>query len=702
MLVEQRELTYCRKTLFSVISLAILIFLIYSNSFSCSWHFDDIPNIHHNPLLHMAKLSWANIKNALFSDRNNPNIPYRPVACLSFALNYYFNRLDVFGYHLINVLIHFLASLFIFLFLYRTLTLLTSKEKWSGDPYFVGLLSAVLWAVNPIQTQAVTYIVQRMASMAAMFYIMAMYWYLQARTARSRKRSAFFFTLCLSSSALALGSKENAAMLPVSLVLCEVLILQEDPWNFLRAKWPFFASAILLTLLVGVGYLYWKNGNFLNLESWYKNRPFSWKQRLLTEPRVIVFYLSLLFYPMPNRLNIAHDFPVSTSLLEPPSTAFSMLFILMLITTALLLMRKRPLISLAILFFFLNHIIESSIFPLELVFEHRNYLPSMLLFLPVSMGLWYLYNSFASKNKKWMAAVLSAFTILLLVSMGHSTYIRNITWKNERTLWIDAVEKSPRVFRPHHNLGKYYHDIGKVERALNEYRIALGCKVVHTKDEKFITYYNLGKLYSAQKDDETALSYYKKSIDINPTFPFNYNNMANIYERRGELRQAERYLQQALTLLPTSPRIRYNLGLIYLELKRPDLAIRQLRKVVDLPQLRSVATKNLAIAYKQQGSYGTATYYLLKYLTINPNDVVARAHLAEIFLHKGLKEKYEQEMKKSVSLIKAPGDLVKLLNKIDQNNRIRNLMPEPSVIQELIRRKCIKFEEQIGKVSSYL
>jgi hypothetical protein len=224
---SQLDTSHCRKVVFAFITLAAIIFIIYGNSFDCSWHFDDEPNIVDNPNLHLREFTWDSIKQALCSDRNRPKNLYRPVACLSFAINHYFGGLNVFGYHIVNISVHFIASVFLFLFVYHTLNLPSLRLKYAHNPYFIALLAAVLWSINPIQTQAVTYIVQRMAGMAGMFYIISMYFYLKARTADIRYQKALYFILCFFFTLMAFGSKENAVILPLSMFLYEILFLQK-------------------------------------------------------------------------------------------------------------------------------------------------------------------------------------------------------------------------------------------------------------------------------------------------------------------------------------------------------------------------------------------------------------------------------------------------------------------------------------------
>ena len=158
-------------------------------------------------------------------------------------------------------------------------------------------------------------------------------------------------------------------------------------------EWFKIHKRILMTILIAfIGltavYLYFRQGGHLfSFLGGYQKRVFTLEQRLLTEPRVIWFYLSLLFYPIPSRLSLVHDFAISQSLLEPVTTLISVLAIVALLLGATVYARRWPLIAFCVIFFFLNHLIESTILPLELVFEHRNYIPSMLLFLPLAILL---------------------------------------------------------------------------------------------------------------------------------------------------------------------------------------------------------------------------------------------------------------------------------------------------------------------------
>jgi tetratricopeptide (TPR) repeat protein len=671
--------------------LGILIFSIYGNTFDCSWHFDDEVNITDNPNIHLKELSWKSIKRALFSGRADPSALYRPVSCLSFALNYYFGELDVLGYHLVNTLIHFLASVFLFLFIYHTLNLPALRTKYADNAYPIALLATLLWAINPVQTQAVTYLVQRMASLAGMFYIMSMYFYLKARTHVKGGQKVLLFMLCFSCFLLALGSKENAIILPLSLSLYEILLLQKTTRENLRKNLRIFLVVAGAIFILGFAYIYVRGGNIFYFIGDYDVRPFTLWQRLLTEPRVIIFYISLLFYPMPHRLNIAHSIQISTSLLEPITTLLSILLIVGAIVCTMIIARKRPLLSFCVLFFFINHLVESTIFALELIFEHRNYIPSMLLFLPVAIGFWNLLKRYSMK--KSMKFIISLFIILLLIGLGHSTFMRNFTWKNEKSLWIDAVDKTPDIPRPHHNLGKYYQDIGDYKNAILEYEKALDKPENNRKDGAFVTYYNLGKIYGDLKDSKKALDFYKKSIAINPDYAPTYNNMAAIMDREGKYALAHEYLLKAFNLDPSNTEFHFNLGFHYVREGQPQNAIHHLYWLTNGKQFGDKVHFYLGIAFKQDGQLGRAVTHLRRAVKMNPRNIKPRLHLAEIFYSTGKYNQAKREAETAIGLIRDKDTLEKILDTLLKRDRSKHLNPRAAVVIPLIGEACKRRSE---------
>jgi len=597
--------------------LFILILPIYSNTFHASWHLDDRPNIVNNLNLHINDLMPETLWKTFFAKPGPVEKFYRPLPCLTFALNWHYGRDDVTGYHAVNIVIHILTAFFLYLTILNLFRSPNLENKFKESEHFIALLSAALWAVNPIQTQAVTYIVQRMAIMAAMFYMLGINFYIKGRLADAKSKKILFYTGCLLSFLFALGSKENAILLPLSIILVEIIFFQKSGSLGEKKKivWAALASTIFILFLFG-GLLFLMKKDPLNyLNQLSEIRPFSFSERLLTEPIVVLNYLSQIFYPAPHRLSIEHDVLLSTSLFEPWTTLPAILIIFCIVGIGLSQIRKRPLIAFGILFFFLNHIVESTILPLELVFEHRNYLPSFFLFLPMSAGMKHLINFYAEKRRS-MYALIIVFMILLLACLGWSTYIRNKAWANDKTLWIDAAAKAPGNARPLNVLA---------------IELAWGENVTPHRYEK-------------------ALVFFKKSLLLNKPRKFLeadiIGNIASIYFHRNEYQKAVKLYKQALEISPEFLKVRYDLikplilmekweeasknadllisnskgyinddyfnikGFILLWQKKPKEALRYFRKALSLAPNKSNILINTGVALSLMGSHKNAEWFL--------------------------------------------------------------------------------------------
>ncbi|MCF8146358.1 MAG: tetratricopeptide repeat protein [Deltaproteobacteria bacterium] len=641
-ILAETAVSGCRRNLFAFISLLILTLIIYSNTFDASWHFDDENNILNNTPLHLTELSVPNITQTFFADWNRTGGLYRPVAGLSFALNYYFGGMDVHGYHMVNMAVHFLSAFFVFLFTHHALNLTILNNKYGKNSYFIALLSAVLWAINPVQTQAVTYVVQRMTSMAGLFYMMAMYFYLKGRTSTpgfSRNTLYFLFIIC---GILAMGSKENAITLPFSILLFDLFLIQgiSKP----SVKRSFFLFLIMGAACLFLGILL-KGPAILDLQdliSRYQNRGFTLGERLLTEPRVILFYISLLFHPMPNRLCLEHDIIVSTGLLTPPSTLIAILVILAIIAAALSQAKKRPLISFCIIFFFLNHLIEGSILPLELIFEHRNYLPSMLFFVPISILLSGGIAFFS--RKRGLRTILVIFVILVLVGWGHSTYARNVVWKNDGILSFDCVEKYPDLARPHHNLGRFYLKNEQYEAAIMEFQISLSKKDINNLAGKNWTYYNLGSVYQTLGNDDKALFYYEQAQKYQPSFAPTHIRKGQVFLKRGLYDEAAEEFHKALKSRKHLPSALTNLGHLFLQTGQTAKAVNHLKLALQSAPQDPVIMRRLGLAYMLDNQPAKAFILFKTSLEITPDDPFTLLELAALYGDRGMETKKQEVM----------------------------------------------------------
>jgi tetratricopeptide (TPR) repeat protein len=550
------------------ILLVVFLVLVYSNSFDCSWHFDDYINIVGNSDIQITNLSWQNIQKGLYgvigADRWQ-----RPVSYFSFALNYYFNGLDVLGYHVFNLSIHCLTAFFLFLFVYHTLKLPIIRDRYEKSAYSIALLSALLWAINPVQVPAVTYIVQRMASMVALFYIMAMFFYLKGRTAEIAWKRIMFFVVSVFFGTLAVGTKENAAMLPVSIFLYDLLLIRGVTKESVKRSLPYGITAAIAVVVIGLLYI----GDFSTINSDYQIRPFTMFERILTQPRVLVFYMSLLIYPLTSRMMLIHDIDVSRSLLEPWTTMPAIMTIILIIASALWIARKRPLIAYCIFFFFLNHLIEGSFIALELVYEHRNYLPSMLFFLPLAImmikGLQYF------SRKKFIFLVLTVAMISVMIIQGVTVYIQNNIYKDDLSLWTDNMEKTPNLHHVRQNLATTHFVAGRFSEAFKEGTLALATYQAANPSRKSRTYGLLGEYYFINNDEGKALIHFEESLRLDPTFHTSYRRIAEIMIRKNRLQEAELWMRKGLSIKPGSHIYHAILARILLKKGDPDASIKE-------------------------------------------------------------------------------------------------------------------------------
>ena len=497
-----------------------LLFLIfvgsaYSTNYSASWHFDDYPNIVDNPRIHITNIRFNNLKEALFGGYDKGQYLgrrlYRPVSMLSFALNWYMGKDNVFGYHIVNNAIHLVTTCFLFLTVLNLLISPNLKGKYQGKEYLIAFLSAVLWAVNPVQTQAITYIVQRMASLAAMFYIIGIYFYLKTRLSQPGYKRFLFIAGSLFGFILALGSKENTVTFPVAVAIIEILFFQDLSDKNTRKKGMVALTIVGVSMAAILTVLY-INGYIPNVFKGYEKRAFTLNERLMTESRIIIYYLSQIFYPLASRFSLVHDINISTSLFKPWTTIPSILAIISLLGIGFTQTIKKPIIAFSIFFFFINHIIESTILPLELIYEHRNYLPSFFLFFPVATGLIWMIDYFKKKNS-FIQKLLVVSTAILLFSLCTGTIVRNRAWATEKTLWEDCIIKASGLTRPYHNLALYYYQAnGDMKKAMEFYKVALTKKYLNSKAEYAWTLNNMAVILCGNGDYKSSIFFFQKSV----------------------------------------------------------------------------------------------------------------------------------------------------------------------------------------------
>lgn len=589
--------------------------LIYSNTLQCPFLLDDLLNIPKNPHIRIKELNLKNIVAAGFSSYASS----RPMANISFALNYYFHKYEVGGYHFVNIAIHILTAIFIYLFVKGTLRSPALKDKYK-DTNLIAFFAALLWLVHPVQAQTVTYIVQRMTSMAAMFYMLSFLLYVKGRFAVfAGKRSWAWFAGCILAWIMALGSKEIAATLPVFILLYEWYFSQDLSIGWLKRNVRYIAGTFVIFCLLGLVYL--GKNPLERITGGYVNRDFTITERLLTQFRVLIYYISLLIFPHPSRLNLDHYFTVSHSLIDPVTTLLCLVVIIGLAGLAVYLAKGQRLLSFCILWFFGNLVIESSVLGLELVFEHRLYLPSIF----VSVAAVVLAYRFI---KPAWAKIMTLCVVAVLFSVW--TYQRNSVYADAVTLWQDCVNKSPQKYRPHANLGNVLKDAGKITEAIEHFN-----KALELKGEPAEIYNNLGTAYNKLGRIEESIQYYKKALGLNPNLAAAHYNLATVLAGQGKTDEAIAEYRQSLRSEPENSDAMNNLGLALAERGNFGEAIECYKKALELEPDNVIAHGRLGLALAGIGKTDEAIKEFRIVLIARPDDAEMHRNLGILLEREG-------------------------------------------------------------------
>ncbi len=689
--------------LISPIIITILIIIIYSNNLQGDWQFDDTNNIKTNTNIHLTSLDFQSIKTTFFHWKGSQKVS-RPVAYFTFAINWLISKDNVISYHLVNNTIHIITSILLYLVIFNLLTLPKTKDLYKTNAQYIALLATVLWAVNPIQTQAITYLVQRMTSLAAMFSILSIYLYLLGRNRCinhvGKKCALFFFSFL--SFLLAVGAKENSILLPGSIILIELIFFHSIALSYFTQK-PFIRIIfpLLAFIIVFSGILLLLDTNFFKIFATYEKRYFTLEQRLLTEPRILLFYLSLIFYPISNRLSVEHDFTLSTSLLTPWTTFPSILLILLSIVFAILKFKKFPLLCLAILFFFYNHIVESTIIPLELVFEHRNYLPSFFLFCPLVSAVLVLQNHI---RKQSFNSLLNISLVLIVIFFSIGTYSRNFTWLTKESLLLDAIEKAPGKARPYHNLSvlRYLRD-HKYEESLRLNQISLD------KTEELVDYIQLRAFdnmisihVKVHNDFEKAIELIKRKLSLFPTNPFSHEQLAVALVMTGRLDEAFRTSKTILDILSKplsgkpkrSKQYYLNLhALLLIKLEKLPEALPFILQAIEINPDDEFTLANLGYYLMKTGRHRSANHYLQASINHQKNkELAVYLLLIENSLYSNNKDKADEYIDIIISTYTV-NKIFTTLTKLRGKNHL-SLPVNATFLLPIIRKKIESFVKE--------
>jgi tetratricopeptide (TPR) repeat protein len=659
--------------IFSFFLIAIIGLIVYSNTFNSSFVFDDIANIVDNTLIKTPN-------NFIFPSGGYKGYLPRAVGFFTFALNYYFGGLKVTGYHIVNLIIHITNAILVYFLVILTFKTPYIRGKGSGvrgkeqrdssqeagNPHLIALFSALLFVSHPVQTQAVTYMVQRLTSLATMFYLLSIVMYIKARlitqrsavsnqesvdssqetAARSKQTGdssqrtvgqgamesqnasapiayrllpITYFLLSLISAILAMLTKEMSFTLPIMMILYEATFFKSS----LKKKLLFLLPLLLTLIIIPLGIMGIDKplGVILSdlSEKLRVQTEMSRWDYLFTQFRVIVTYIRLLFLPI--NQNLDYDYPVYHSLFTLP-VFLSFLLLLSILGVAVYLLFKAQksevrsqkseeesseyaksseqsavffrLIAFGIFWFFITLSVESSIIPIvDVIFEHRVYLPSVGAFIAISAIVLIIAERL---NIRW-PLIKKAFMLLIVLAvmaLSTATYARNAVWKDKITLWEDVVSKSPKNARANNNLGASYYEKSMPDRAIEYLSIA-----IRSKPDYVDAYNNLGIAYYEKGLNDLAKKQFIRALGFAPNDAGSFNNLSIVYASEGLYDQAIEYAQRALKLEPDNAEAHNSLGVAYGSARMYDLALEQFSLALKLRPDYFEAQNNLTVVQKK-------------------------------------------------------------------------------------------------------
>lgn len=448
--------------------LFLLIGFIYLPGINGGLIADDFPNIVDKNGIQINHLNQRELYSAWSA--NTSGLLKRPIASVSFALNYFFSgqKIVAADFKLTNIGIHILNAFLVF-FVSRRLFSAVSKELPAQK---LGLICALVWAVHPLQLTSVLYIVQRMNSLSFTFMLAGYLIYLSGRLQLGKPGRIFLmYAGCIGCTVLAALTKENGALLPFLMFVTEITLLRccapVSQVNQKNQLYGFYGLTAVIPAIIAIIFLA-SHPNFV-LDN-YTFRDFNLSERLMTEARALFYYFGLLIYPDNTQLGLFHDdYPVSRSFLNPITTLPAILgIVLLIVTSAICIYRKQyPYLSFAIAWFLTSHSMESSILPLEIMYEHRNYVPSFGIIFSV-VGIIY---PITQKIKK--TALINFLYASLILSLAAATFTRANIWSSPGGITYFETRNHPHSLRAQTTYAKFLERVkGEDADAYSHYILA--------------------------------------------------------------------------------------------------------------------------------------------------------------------------------------------------------------------------------------
>lgn len=598
--------------------IAIVAVICYFNTFAAPFVFDDIRVIVDNPAI-------RNLGDLLTS-RTTMNT--RLIGFLSFALNYKLHGLSVFGYHCFNLIIHITNGILVFLITRLFCTFSSFGKKNVLHNKLTPTFAALLFISHPVQTQAVTYIVQRFASLATCFSLIAILLYISSQLCITKRRGYLFRFLSLVATVLALLTKEFTIVLPAILMAWDFLFGKGSNRQKGQRLLPFFCAIAIVPIMLfrqTLSSLFSLNlseiEQVISTSAGIHEPTFTAMNYFFTQCRVFLTYLRLLFWP--TNQNLDYDFPVYRTFWTWEVYIPFILVLVAIFASFWLTQRARrfspenqrcSLISVFLLWAFLiSFLTESSVIPIaDVIFEHRLYFPSVWFFIFSALMIQHAIDKLLSAtNSRKIAGV--TLCILLTACGSTATWLRNQTWQSEESLWRDTVSKSPGKFRPRQNLSVLLKKQGRYGEALEIIQLAKPS----TKNNSYINHALLSDIYLGLGNIQMAINENLLALEVKPENVERLSSLGAMHAKNGNYSEAISALKRALAIDPDRAETSYNLGHLYNQLGQYALAENFYKEALLLNENYKEAAYNLGTLYNQRGDYLSAEKYLIAAIKID-------------------------------------------------------------------------------------
>jgi protein O-mannosyl-transferase len=606
----------------------------YANSLNGPFIFDDQEGIVENATIRRL---WP--LSSVLSPPRNTTVAGRPIANLTFALNYAAAGLSTRGYHLVNLAIHLCAGLVLYGVVRRTFTTKPLHDHYGRAANSLATAVALLWVVHPLQTESVTYVIQRVESLMGLLYLLTLY----ALIRHAERSGAGWYILAVVACALGMGTKEVMVSAPIVVLFYDRAFLAGNFREALRRRWGLYAGlaatwAILAWLVVGGPRAVTAGIDLKGIS------PFTYAT---TQLGVITHYIRLSVWPHPLCLDYAWP------LVTPVRAAIGPgLFIGALLAATVWAIVRRPHAGFLGAWFFLILAPTSSFVTIkDAAFEHRMYLP----LAAVVAGVVVLAHGALRRFGGTRVAGALAVTVIAAVLSG-ATIARNRDYQSALRMWGDVVTKRPNNPRAHFGLGVAKAAMGQLDEALGHYQdtLALDPNDARTHNNRAIVFArqgrpqeaiaeyehalalrpdhaeahnNLGVLLAEQGRTEEAIAHYEAAIRSYSDWAGTHNNLANALSKAGRLAEAEEAYRAALALNPDSASAHNNLAGLLIQLGRPGEAPAVYEAALKLAPASAVIRTNYADCLLQLGHKAAAIDQYRRVLAANPNDARARARL---------------------------------------------------------------------------